>query len=78
MPRVRGPRLVARRASARPQLALQEGDLQQSTLVRYDIMMLQLNTLLCMLAGINFDVLVKERAGSAIQIWVCLLMQIQI
>ena len=73
---VRGPKLVARRAAARPKLLLQEGDLQPSTLVRYDIMMLQLNTLLCMLAGITSDVLIKERAGSAIQVWVCLLMQI--
>ena len=39
-------------------------------------MMTQLNTLLCLLAGISFDVLLQERAGSAIQVWVCLLMQI--
>ena len=78
MPRqdLRGSALFARRQAGRPRLQLQFDDVLPSTIVKYDHMLAQLNTLLSLLGKTSLDALMRDNAVGAIQIWVVLLMQI--
>ena len=72
----RSTTVIARRVTGRPKLQLQFDDIQHTTLVRYDKMMAQLNTLMFLLGGVTLDALLHESATAALQVWTMLLMQI--